>query len=76
MKSKTKSLSKIQQEGIKALINTLGPVDTVRFIQIYDPGYGDYTSERKTLLPDDLEEYFKSIEKEEKKRKVTLPDSI
>jgi hypothetical protein len=65
----TKSLSKIQQEGIKALINTLGPVDTVRFIQIYDPGYGDYIIERKTWLPDDPEEYFKSIEKRREEKK-------
>ena len=65
----TKSLSKIQEEGIKALINTLGPVDTVRFIQIYDLGYGDYTSERKTWLPDDPEDYFKSIEKRREEKK-------
>lgn len=58
----TKTLSRIQQEGMQALINTLGPVDAIRFIKIYDPGYGDYTSERKNWLPDDPDEYFKSIE--------------
>lgn len=58
----TKTLSRIQQEGMRALINTLGPVDAIRFIKIFDPGYGDYTNERKNWLPDDPDEYFKSIE--------------
>jgi hypothetical protein len=58
----TKTLSRIQQEGMQALINTLGPVDAIRFIKIYDPGYGDYTNDRKNWLPDDPDEYFKSIE--------------
>ena len=47
---------------MQALINTLGPVDAIRFIKIYDPGYGDYTNDRKNWLPDDPDEYFKSIE--------------
>jgi len=58
----TKTISRIQQEGMEALINTLGPVDAIRFIKIFDPGYGDYTNERKTWLPDDPDEYFRSIE--------------
>ena len=33
--------------GIKALRNALGPVGTVRFIQQYDMGYGDYTKEKQ-----------------------------
>ena len=58
----TKTLSRIQQEGMQALINTLGPVDAIRFIKIFDSGYGDYTAERKAWLPDDPDEYFRSIE--------------
>ena len=52
----TKTLSRIQQEGMQALINTLGPVDAIRFIKIFDSGYGDYTAERKNWLPDDPDE--------------------
>lgn len=58
-----KSLSKIQHEGLEALVERLGPLDTIRFIQIFDPGYGDYTKMRKTWLPDDPEIYFLSIKK-------------
>jgi hypothetical protein len=58
----TKTISRIQQEGMQALINTPGPVEAIRFIKIFDPGFGDYTIERKTWLPDDPDEYFRSIE--------------
>ncbi len=37
----------IRMIGIKALRNALGPVGTVRFIQQYDMGYGDYTKEKQ-----------------------------
>lgn len=57
-----KTLSRIQHEGMQALINTLGSVDTIRFIKMFDPGYGDYTNERKNWLPDDPDEYLRSIE--------------
>ena len=33
--------------GNKALRNALGPVGTVRFIQQYDMGYGEYTKEKQ-----------------------------
>jgi hypothetical protein len=59
----TKTISRIQQEGMQALINTPGPVEAIRFIKIFDPGFGDYTIERKTWLPDDPDEYFRSIER-------------
>jgi len=65
----TKTLFKIQQEGIQALINSLGPVDAIRFIKLFDPGYGDYTAERKNWLPDDPYEYFKSIDTRRKNSK-------
>lgn len=65
----TKTLSRIQQEGMQALINTLGPVDAIRFIKIFDSGYGDYTAERKNWLPDDPDEYFHSIETRRRENK-------
>ena len=39
--------TEIRMIGIQALRNALGPVGTVRFIQQYDMGYGDYTRERQ-----------------------------
>ena len=38
-------------------------LEAIRFIKIFDPGFGDYTIERKTWLPDDPDEYFRSIER-------------
>jgi len=47
-------MSKTQQEiirqGYKALVDSLGIVDTIRFLQYYSSGYGDYTQERHQWL--------------------------
>lgn len=40
---KVKTLYEIHDEEINALRKTLGPVDMVRFIQMFDHGKGDYT---------------------------------
>jgi hypothetical protein len=40
----------IHEKGIKALINALGTLGMVKFIQQYDRGEGDYTKERHTWL--------------------------
>lgn len=37
----------IQTVGMNALKDALGPVGAVRFMQLYNPGYGDYTKERQ-----------------------------
>jgi hypothetical protein len=51
---KEKTLQEIHDEGIDALCKALGPVDMIRFIQMYDQGKGDYTKERKQWLSNDL----------------------
>jgi len=40
----------INKMGIEALTKELGPVGMVYFIQQFDRGEGDYTSERERLL--------------------------
>jgi hypothetical protein len=35
---------------LDALINSLGIADTIRFIQYFNPGKGDYTKERHQWL--------------------------
>jgi hypothetical protein len=40
-----KTLNEIHKQGIYALVKVLGPVDAVRFLQIYDPGSSNYTKE-------------------------------
>jgi len=40
----------INKMGIEALTKELGPVGMVYFLQQFDRGEGDYTSERERLL--------------------------
>ena len=53
-----KTLNEIHKPGIDALVKVLGPVDAVRFLQIYDQGSGDYTKERKLWLEKDPDKYL------------------
>jgi hypothetical protein len=39
-------------EGWKALTDALGPAGAMRFMMQYDPGYGDYTEERREIFAD------------------------
>ena len=62
-----KPIAQLQYEGISALIEKLGPVDTARFIRIYYPGIGDYIIERRNLFNesmDDLVAEMKALEDE------------
>jgi hypothetical protein len=54
-----KTQQEVIRQGYKALIDSLGVVDAMRFIQHFSPGQGDYTQERRewvdqTLLTDIL----------------------
>lgn len=40
----------IRQRGLDALLQALGPVGMVRFLQQFDPGYGDYAHDRSQWL--------------------------
>ena len=46
------SLYQIRMEGWRALTERLGPSGAMRFMMQYDPGYGDYTKERRDLFAD------------------------
>jgi len=46
------SLYQIQMQGWKALTEALGPAGAMRFTMQYDPGYGDYTEERREIFAD------------------------
>ena len=55
----TKTQQEIVRLGYKALINSLGVVDSIRFIQYFSQGQGDYTKERHQWLDNtSLEELF------------------
>jgi hypothetical protein len=40
----------IRREGLQALLDRLGPAGTIRFLQQYESGCGDYTAERHKWL--------------------------
>jgi len=46
----TKTQQQIVRQGYKALVDSLGVVDAIRFIQHFSPGQGDYTKERHQWL--------------------------
>jgi hypothetical protein len=66
-----KTLHQIQQEGLDVLVEKLGPDDTIRFLQIYETGSGDWTKDRKKYLENDPDKIIKSIM--ERRKKVPAP---
>ncbi len=65
-----KTLHQIQQEGLDVLVDKLGPADAIRFLQIYEPGSGDWTRDRKKYLEQDPEKIIKNIMGKRKKQPV------
>jgi hypothetical protein len=64
MAVQTKPLAEITQEAIAVLYQKLGVVNTIRFINQFTTGYGDYTKERKVLFGDKtLDEIVKEIKR-------------
>lgn len=52
MTRRSMSLYQIRMEGWRALTDALGPAGAMRFMMQYDPGYGDYTQERRDIFAD------------------------
>ena len=52
MTAQTKPLYEITQEAILILFREIGVVNTVRFLNQYTTGYGNYTEERRELFAD------------------------
>lgn len=46
----TKPLVEVTQEAIRLLFRNLGPVNTIRFLNQFTIGYGDYSEEREALF--------------------------
>ena len=44
--------SELRNRGFRALAEALGWANAVRFLRQFDPGSGNYTEERQSLLPD------------------------
>ncbi|MFQ5638871.1 MAG: hypothetical protein ACE5IR_12850 [bacterium] len=50
MKTATRPLNEITQEATRLLYKELGVVNTIRFLNQFTTGYGDYTREREQLF--------------------------
>lgn len=61
MRGRTMTLPEIRRAGLAALLDRLGPDGTLRFLQQYESGAGDYTQERHVWLDGlSLEDVVKS----------------
>ena len=64
------TLNEIRTIGLEALLRELGPAGTIRFIQQYEAGRGNYTRDRRKWLPkNSVREIGKQIVKERQKSK-------
>jgi hypothetical protein len=67
MNIQTKPLSEITQQALALLTKELGIVNTVRFLNQFTAGYGDYTAERDALFADvTLDEILSAIKSKPK----------
>ena len=51
MNTRIPSPGELRDRGFRALIRELGYADALRFLLQYESGYGNYTEERRTILP-------------------------
>lgn len=62
------TLDELRKAGIAALVKELEPVDTIRFLQMFEKGEGNYTKERgKWLDQMSIEDIVKEIERNREK---------
>ncbi len=52
MSIEARPLTAITRHALELLSKEIGIVDTVRFLNQFSPGYGDYTKERDDLFKD------------------------
>ena len=52
MLADTLPLAEITKEALQVLYKEIGVVNTIRFVNQFTTGYGDYTEERKILFAD------------------------
>ncbi|MFQ5651636.1 MAG: hypothetical protein ACE5IY_16995 [bacterium] len=68
MKTVTRPLNEITQHATRLLYKELGVVNTIRFLNQFTTGYGDYTKEREQLFEDlSLDEIVSEIKQMKEK---------
>jgi len=68
MNVETRPLSEVTRRAVEVLPREIGIVDTVRFINQFTMGYGDYTEERAALFKDRTLEDVLSVLKATRRR--------
>ena len=64
------TLNEIQQAGLAALSRELGPVGFVRFLQMFEGGYGDYSQQRTGWLAEQsIDDIAKRIQEKRSQKK-------
>lgn len=70
MKSQEMTLSEVRKVGLEALVQALGQIGMLRFLQQFEVGRGDYTKERDQWLSKmSIQDIAKAIEEERGKKK-------
>ena len=57
-----KTQQQLINDGYTALLNSLGPIETIRFLQYFQPGQGDYTQERHSRIDPSLDTIFEQMQ--------------
>jgi hypothetical protein len=66
MAIEARPLVEITKEALKVLNKEMGIVDTVRFINQFTTGYGDYTQDREQLFKDmTLDDVIAAVKKKQ-----------
>ncbi len=66
----TLPLAEITKEALRVLYKEIGVVNTIRFMNQFTTGYGDYVEERKTLFDDmTLEDLLAEIKRKRTQKK-------
>ena len=81
MNTETRPISEINRRATQILFEEMGVVDTIRFLNQFSIGQGDYTKEREKWLGDiSLDDAISQIKAESKKpqpQKIeTAPDKV
>lgn len=64
----TLPLAEITKEALRVLYKEIGIVNTIRFVNQFTSGYGDYTQERKHLFDGmTLDDLFAEMKKNKQK---------
>lgn len=50
MITETRPLAELTQEALRMLYQELGPINTVRFLNQFTTGFGNYTEERREAI--------------------------